>query len=77
VLQISRQAIYRVPTPRTAPQRRPVSDPVEQAIVEVAEANQTDGYWLRLLGSINAPSSRRESLMRRRVPPDLRPPDRA
>ena len=26
------------------PQRRPVSDPVEQAIVEVAEANQTDGY---------------------------------
>jgi putative transposase len=26
------------------PQRRPVTDPVEQAIVEVAEANQTDGY---------------------------------
>lgn len=44
VLQISRQAIYRTPTPRTAPQRRPVADPVEQAIVEVAEANQTDGY---------------------------------
>ena len=44
VLQISRQAVYRVPTPRTAPQRRPVTDPVEQAIVEVAEANQTDGY---------------------------------
>lgn len=44
VLQVSRQAIYRTPTPRTVPQRRPVSDPVEQAIVEVAEANQTDGY---------------------------------
>lgn len=44
VLQISRQAIYRTPAPRTAPQRRPVADPVEQAIVEVAEANQTDGY---------------------------------
>ena len=44
VLQISRQAVYRVPTPRTAPQRRPVTDPVEQAIVEIAEANQTDGY---------------------------------
>jgi putative transposase len=44
VLQISRQAIYRVPTPRTAPQRRSVADPVEQAIVEVAGDNQTDGY---------------------------------
>jgi putative transposase len=44
VLQITRQAIYRVPTPRTAPQRRPVADPLERAIVEVAEANQTDGY---------------------------------
>jgi putative transposase len=44
VLQISRQAIYRVPRPRAVPQRRPVTDPVERAIVEVAEANQTDGY---------------------------------
>jgi len=42
--RISRQALYRAPRPRTAPQRRPVSDPVEQAIVEVAQANQTDGY---------------------------------
>jgi hypothetical protein len=48
VLQVSRQAVYRTPTPRTVPQRRPVTDPVERAIVEVAEANQTDGYtaWL-------------------------------
>jgi len=44
VLQISRQAIYRTPTPRSVPQRRPVRDPVEQAIVEVARDNQTDGY---------------------------------
>jgi putative transposase len=44
VLQISRQAVYRVPTPRTVPQRRPPTDPVEQAIIEVAEQNQTDGY---------------------------------
>jgi putative transposase len=44
VLQVSRQAVYRTPTPRTVPQRRPVADPVERAIVEVAEANQTDGY---------------------------------
>jgi hypothetical protein len=44
VLQISRQAIYRVPTPRRPPQRRPPTDPVEQAIVEEATANQTDGY---------------------------------
>ncbi len=44
VMQISRQALYRVPTPRAAPQRRPVTDPVEAAIVEEALANQTDGY---------------------------------
>jgi putative transposase len=44
VMQVSRQALYRVPRPRTAPQRRPVPDPVEQAIVEVATDNQTDGY---------------------------------
>jgi putative transposase len=44
VMQISRQALYRTPTPRTAPQRRPPADPVEQAIIEEATANQTDGY---------------------------------
>jgi putative transposase len=44
VMQISRQALYRTAVPRTPPQRRPVSDPVEQAIVEEAMANQTDGY---------------------------------
>ena len=48
VLQITRQAIYRVPRPggrRTPPGGRPV-DEVERAIVEVAEANPTDGYRL-------------------------------
>ena len=44
VMQITRQAIYRVPTPRAARQRQPASDPVEAAIVEVAMENQTDGY---------------------------------
>ncbi len=44
VLQVSRQSVYRTPTPRTMPQRRSPTDPVEKAIVEVAEANQTDGY---------------------------------
>jgi len=44
VAQVSRQSVYRTPTPRTVPQRRPPTDPVEQAIVEVAEQNQTDGY---------------------------------
>lgn len=44
VLQITRQAIYRTPTPRTVPQRRPPTDAVEAAIVEEALANQTDGY---------------------------------
>jgi putative transposase len=44
VMQITRQAIYRTPTPRRAPQRRPPTGPVEAAIVEEALANQTDGY---------------------------------
>lgn len=44
VLTVSRQALYRTPTPRRVPQRRPAADPVEQAIVEEATANQTDGY---------------------------------
>jgi len=44
VMQISRQAIYRVPRPRRAPQRRPVWCPVERAICETAAENPTDGY---------------------------------
>jgi len=43
VAGISRQALYRVPRPRTVPQRPP-ADEVEAAIVEEATANQTDGY---------------------------------
>ena len=46
VAQISRQAIYRVPKTQPAAARRssPPADEVEAAIVEVAQANQTDGY---------------------------------
>ena len=46
VAQISRQAIYRVPKPRPLAVRRsgPPADEIEAAIVEVAQANQTDGY---------------------------------
>ena len=44
VMQVSRQALYRTPKPRRLPQQRPLSDPIEQAIVELAQANQTDGY---------------------------------
>jgi len=44
VLQISRQAIYRTPKPRRAPQRRPPQGAVEEAIVEAAKENPTDGY---------------------------------
>jgi putative transposase len=44
VMQISRQALYRTPTPRRPQQRHSSADPVEQAIVEEATANQTDGY---------------------------------
>jgi putative transposase len=48
VLQVTRQAIYRVPRPRRAPDaaRRPPVDDVERAIVEIAQANPTDGYRL-------------------------------
>src|SRR5512132_3557511 len=46
VAQISRQAIYRTPKTRPPAARRSgrPADEVEAAIVEVAEANQTDGY---------------------------------
>jgi putative transposase len=44
VMQVTRQALYRTPAPRRPPQRRPPADPVEQAIVAEALANQTDGY---------------------------------
>jgi len=44
VAQITRQAIYRTPKPRAAPQRRPVSCEVDEAIARVAKANPTDGY---------------------------------
>jgi putative transposase len=46
VAQISRQAIYRTPRPRRAPAppARPPADPVDAAIVAVAEENPTDGY---------------------------------
>jgi putative transposase len=44
VAQISRQALCRVPRPRTVPQRRPPGDRVEAAIAAEALANQTDGY---------------------------------
>ncbi len=44
VMQVTRQAIYRTPKPRQAPQRRPPQNDVEQAIVAVAKENQTDGY---------------------------------
>jgi hypothetical protein len=46
ILQISRQAIYRVPRPRRAPASpsRPPADEVEAAIVEVAIEHPTNGY---------------------------------
>jgi hypothetical protein len=46
VAGISRQAIYRTPRPRRAPQRRTPSGPVERVIVEEALAHPTDGYRL-------------------------------
>jgi hypothetical protein len=48
VLQVTRQAIYRTPKPRTALRRGPVTGPVDQAIVEVAKENPTDIFRWRL-----------------------------
>jgi putative transposase len=46
VAQVSRQAIYRVPKTRPVAARRScrAPDEIDAAIVEVARANQTDGY---------------------------------
>lgn len=46
VMQVSRQALYRVPArrPEKAGPPAAVRDEVDAAIVEVAQANQTDGY---------------------------------
>jgi putative transposase len=46
IMQVSRQALYRVPTrrPVAAGPKAAVLDDVDQAIVQVAEANPTDGY---------------------------------
>jgi putative transposase len=46
ILQISRQAIYRVPRPRRRPAAatRPTGEQIEAAIVAVATEHPTDGY---------------------------------
>ena len=43
VMQISRQAIYRVPKTRPAATRRPATGTIDRVIIEVARANPTDG----------------------------------
>jgi putative transposase len=46
VAQIGRRALYRIPKTRPAAAKRasPPADDVDAAIVQVAQANQTDGY---------------------------------
>lgn len=45
VMQITRQALYRVPKPRSVPARRPPADgSLDAVIVQVAKDNPTDGY---------------------------------
>jgi len=85
VAQISRQGIYRTPRPRRAPAApdRPPADPVEAAIVAVAEQNPTDGYrmvtaWARR--RLGRPVNRKRvlrvmrerKLIQRRLPLDRR-----
>ena len=65
VLQISRQAIYRTPKPRRPPQRRPPNGEVEEAIVEIARENPTDGYrmvWALVRRKLGRPVNRKRVL---------------
>ncbi|MBV8733832.1 MAG: IS3 family transposase [Solirubrobacterales bacterium] len=85
ILRVSRQTLYRIPRPRRsrdAARRAPACD-VERVIVEVAEANPTDGYrmvtaWVsRKLGlAINRKRvlrvMRERNLIQRRTPPERR-----
>ena len=43
VMQVNRTGLYRVPKRRLHGHRRPLTDPVDRAIIEVAKANPTDG----------------------------------
>jgi len=43
MLQVNRTGLYRTPQRRPKDQRRPLVDPVDRLIVEVAHANPTDG----------------------------------
>ena len=43
VLQVNRSGLYRAPQRRARGERRPLTDPVDRLIVEVAHANPTDG----------------------------------
>jgi len=43
VMQVNRSGLYRVPKRRPPQARRPPSNPIDQAIVEIARHNPTDG----------------------------------
>jgi putative transposase len=43
VLQVNRSGLYRTPKRRPRALRRPLTDPIDRLIVEVARANPTDG----------------------------------
>ena len=59
VAKITRQALYRIPKPRSMPERRLPLDEVERAIVETAE--QPDGRLPNGVGARAAASSTRRS----------------
>ena len=68
ILQISRQAIYRIPKakPKAAGTRPgPPDDEVERAIVQVAEDNPTDGYrmvWALVVRKLDRAVNRKKVL---------------
>jgi putative transposase len=83
VLTVSRQALYRRPKLRAAPQRRQPADLVEESIIELALANQTDGYRMvcafvrqKLGVAVNRKRvlrvMRERKLIQRRRPPERR-----
>ena len=76
VALVSRQALHRVPKPRSLPQRRAPVDEIEEAIVEVAEANQTDGYRMvcaMVRRRLGRPVNRKRVLRERKLSQRRRP----
>jgi putative transposase len=76
VLQVNRTGLYRTPKRRPQAARRPLLDPIDRLIVEVAQNNPTDGSRMvaaltsqRLGRQVNRKRAQRDRPLRRRRRP--------